>query len=306
MVVPNSSLLRTHGGGGAAADPLAVLGYLTDRDRWLLDVLAEHQVLTTGQLTALAFPSPDVAQRRLLKLTRLDVLDRFRWHVPRGSQPWHYTLGIFGETLLAAARGVEPPRPGEHRARITRLATNPRLQHLIGVNGLFTALAAHARTHPGTGLDAWWSERHCATRCAPFAHPDGYGHWTDSTRTTAFFIEYDTGTEPLTRVIAKLPGYADLATAGGPDIPVLIWVPTARRETNLHATLAQTSPPVTVATACAELTEALSCCPAGPVWLTAPGHPRRTLSDLGTVRPAQPDTPTATDTARPTPEPGSW
>jgi hypothetical protein len=298
-----------HAGAPAPADPLAVLGYLTDRDRWLLDVLDEHQVLTTGQLTALAFPSSDVAQRRLLKLSRLEVLDRFRWHVPLGTQPWHYTLGILGETLVAAARGIEPPRPAEHRTRITRLATNPRLRHLLGVNGLFTTLAAHARTHPSSGLDAWWSERHCATRCAPFAHPDGYGRWTEGTRTTAFFVEYDTGTEPLSRVVAKLPGYADLATAGGPDLPVLIWVPTTRRETNLHAALADADTSVTVATASAELTDSLGYGPAGPVWLTAPGRHRRTLADLGTSLPSGLDRPAAAGTGRPPANldgPGGW
>jgi hypothetical protein len=295
-----------HGGAAAPSDPLAALAFLTDRDRWLLDVLDEHQVLTTSQLTALAFPSSDVAQRRLLKLTRLDVLDRFRWHIPLGSQPWHYTLGILGDALVATARGVDPPRPAEHRARITRLATNPRLRHLIGVNGLFVALAAHARTHPGTALDAWWSEQHCATRTAPFAHPDGYGRWTDGPRTTGFFVEYDTGTEPLTRVVAKLPGYADLATAGGPNIPILIWVPTARRETTLQTKLADTATPLTVATASAELTDALGCGPAGPVWLTAPGQLRRNLSDLSTATPGFPDTPAPATTGRAVADPGSW
>lgn len=281
-----------------------MLGYLTDRDRWLLDVLAEHQVLTTGQLTALAFPSPDVAQRRLLKLTRLHVLDRFRWHVPLGSQPWHYTLGTVGETLAAAARGVEAPRPAEHRARITRLAANPRLSHLLGVNGLFVALAAHARTQRGCSLEAWWSERHAAATCAPFAHPDGYGKWADGARAVEFFVEYDTGTEPLTRLVAKLPGYADLATAGGPNLPVLIWVPSARREANLHAVFAQTITPVTVATASAEHARAVGSSPAGPIWLVAPGRARATLAELGTRVPAGADRPAPANPRPPTAEPG--
>jgi len=68
------------------ADPLVVLRCLTDRDRRLVSVLAEHQVLTTTQVTQLAFPSLDVAQRRLLRLTRLGILDRFRWHALVGSE----------------------------------------------------------------------------------------------------------------------------------------------------------------------------------------------------------------------------
>lgn len=296
-------------GGGRPADPLSVLGHLTDRDQLLLDVLEEHQVLTTRQLTELAFPSLDVAQRRLLKLTRLDVLDRFRWHVPLGSQPWHYTLGPIGETLAAAARGAEAPRAAEHRARITRLAKNPRLAHLLGVNGLFTALAAHARAHPGCSLDAWWSERRAARTCAPFAHPDGYGTWTDGARTVEFFVEYDTGTEPLTRLVGKLPGYADLATAGGPHLPILIWMRSARREANLRAALADASTPVTVASASAEHAQASGASPAGPVWLVAVGRPRATLADLGTRLPAGADTLAAADTGRPMAalgEPATW
>lgn len=55
---------------------------------------------------------------------------------------------------------------------------------------------------------------------------------------------------------------------------------TARREANLHAALADTGSPVTVATASAELTRALGASPAGPVWLTAAGRTRLTLADL--------------------------
>lgn len=92
-------------------------------------------MLTTDQLTQLAFPSLDIAQRRLLKLTRLGVLDRFRWHAIVGTQSWRYTVGHVGATLIAANRGTDPPRTGEHRARVARLAANPRLPHLLGLNG---------------------------------------------------------------------------------------------------------------------------------------------------------------------------
>jgi len=64
------------------SDLLSVLGQLTTRDRQLLDLLDEHEVLTTSQLARLAFPSRSMAQRRLLRLTGLGVFDRFRWHLP--------------------------------------------------------------------------------------------------------------------------------------------------------------------------------------------------------------------------------
>src|SRR5207302_729294 len=109
--------------------------------------------------------------------------------------------------------------------------------HLLGVNGFFTALGAHARTHRATALAAWWSERRCADHYGQIVRPDGYGVWAEGDRRIGFFLEYDTGTEPLSRLAAKLSPYADLAAAGGPDDPVLIWVPSASRESSLHAFL---------------------------------------------------------------------
>ncbi len=289
---PLRSASSRRGGGPAAsdplsagrgADPLIVLRCLTDRDRCLVSVLAEHQVLTTTQVTQLAFPSLDVAQRRLLRLTRLGILDRFRWHALVGSEAWHYTLGPAGAALVAAERGVEAPRPADLRRRALRLAASPRLAHLLGVNGWFCALAEEARTHPGTALVAWWSERRCAEHYGELVRPDAYGAWTENGRQVEFFVEYDTGTEPLARLTAKLGDYAELAVAGGPDHPVLYWLPSTIREAHLHQLLAQRPPTGPVATATAEAAAALDANPAGPLWLTPGSQRRRPLIDLATL-----------------------
>ncbi len=60
-------------------------------------------------------------------------------------------------------------------------------------------------------------------------------------------MEYDTGTEPLDRLLAKVDAYAELATATDIDTPVLFWLPGPGREAALHQALRR--PPVTVATA---------------------------------------------------------
>lgn len=282
-----------HRHGPSTGDALSVTASLTPRDRYLIGVLADQQVLTTHQIARLAFPSLGVAQRRLLRLHALGVLDRFRWHVIVGSQPWHYTLGPVGTTLVAASRGSNAPRLAAHRQHITRLAASPRLGHLLGINDFFTCLAEHARTHPDCGLEAWWSERRCAEQYGQLVRPDGFGRWVERTRRVEFFIEYDTGTEPLTRVAAKLPGYADLITAGGPSHVVLIWLPTANREANLHAALAKLRSTVAVATANGELTPTLAASPAGPVWLPVGATQRCRLIDLAARR----NRPTAANTA---------
>lgn len=55
---------------------------LTERDRLLVFLLAEHQVLTTDQIAQVAFGSLRRAQDRLVRLRVIDVLARFRFSSP--------------------------------------------------------------------------------------------------------------------------------------------------------------------------------------------------------------------------------
>ena len=267
-------------GSRPRSDPLGVVRSLTGRDRFIVSVLAEHQVLTTAQLAQLCFPRLDLAQRRLLRLVRFGVLDRFRWHALVGSEAWHYTLGPAGAALDAAVRGVEAPRPAELRRRALRLAASPRLAHLLGVNGVFCALGAQARNEAGCALVSWWSERRCAEHYGELVRPDAHGVWAEHGRQVAFFVEYDTGSEPLARVAAKICGYAELVAAGGPRHPVCFWLGSAAREAHLRRLLAERRPQLAVATASAELAAALGTGPAGAVWLCVDSERRRRLVDL--------------------------
>ncbi|MHB8669905.1 MAG: replication-relaxation family protein [Acidimicrobiales bacterium] len=257
-----------------------MLGSLTPRDRFLIDLLAEHQLLTTAQLARVAFPSRAMAQRRLLRLHQLRVLDRFRWNQIVGSTDWHYTLGAVGEAIVAARNGTNPPGAAAHARRVERLAASRQIDHLLGINDVFTRLAAHSLLQPDTVLETWRSEKRCAEYCGAIVRPDGYGCWREGDRTVRFYFEYDTGSEPLTKVVAKLPGYDDLALASSSDVLVLFWLPTARRETNLQLAITRAHPKVATATTSAELVAALTGNPAGPVWLTRTGQPRCTLLDL--------------------------
>ena len=152
-------------------------------------------------------------------------------------------------------------------------------------------------------MTCWWSERRCAALWGDLARPDGYGQWTEHAPggpvTTDFFLEYDTGSENLHRVAAKLTGYRDLAARTGITTPVLFWLPTARREASLRALLASSSrgpgtraagavPGVPVATTTPQAA-AGGAGPAGAIWLPAgqPG-PRLRLAQAGGTTPAQP------------------
>src|SRR6266542_1836002 len=66
-----------------APDPAVLASRLTGRDRELCRLVWEHRVLTSVQCAELVFVSPVTARHRLVILTNLWVLDRFRPPSPR-------------------------------------------------------------------------------------------------------------------------------------------------------------------------------------------------------------------------------
>lgn len=249
---------------------------LTTRDRWLLALLHEHKTLTSHQIAELAFGHHSAANRRLLLLYRLRAVDRFRPFTRTGSAPWHYVLGDTGAIILAAQAGVTIGEFGYRRAEALAVARSSQLAHLVGVNGFFTALAAHARHHSDTDLLAWWPEHRCATAWGPTVQPDGFGRWTEDGCQIDFFLEHDTGTETLHRVAAKIPRYTRLITTTAITTPVLIWLHSTARETELHKLIRST--PIPIATASSSTTDT----PAGPIWQLIGRSDRVRLADLAT------------------------
>ena len=230
---PGTATRRATRRPAATADLFAALAArLTGRDRWILGMLAEHRVLTTTQIAALGFPHRRNAERRLAALWQWRCVDRFRPHTVfgAGSAPWHWVLDDAGAAVLTAAYGLPGPAGLAHRrGAALAVAHSQRLSHTVGTN---TLLAGLARTGQ---LGCWWGERRCTAAWGDLARPDAAATWHTPTGAAAgYAVEYDTGTEPLTRVAAKLADYADLAAAVGQVLPVLFWLPTATRETALH------------------------------------------------------------------------
>ncbi|MBQ1123759.1 replication-relaxation family protein [Streptomyces sp. B15] len=248
---------------------------ITDRDQWLAWMLHEHRVLTTRQITRLAFPSLRTAQRRLRALYEYALLDSFRPLVQSGSGPEHYTLGPAGAALLAAQAGCDPSEMGWRPSHTGRIAYSPTLGHDLGTNELLTLLAAHAHT-THTRLTLWLSARSSVRRWGDLVHPDAYAHWyDDGWREVPFFLEYDTGSEQLARVEAKLASYAAFTTATGARPALLIHTRTASREAALRRRLTEParSLHLRVATASADFTTDT---PWGRWWLPLDPPARRT------------------------------
>lgn len=255
---------------------------LLDRDRRLLVLLSEHKVFTTDQIAALEFASVRRAQDRLRKLREMGMLFAFRESLyGGGTSQTRHALGYAGARLIAAARAQTPPTPAKYALELERLACSPMLGHRLGVNGFFAALAAHRnrarRRDPVVpdsvqGLTQWWSERQCAEMFWTHAsgedqlHPDGYGCWEQHGRVVRFFLEYDTGTESLKTVTAKLADYQRFPTD---KFWILLFsVHSARRETGLRAVLSRAlgssySPGLVIATTSRDLAHPDG--PAGPV-----------------------------------------
>jgi Replication-relaxation len=167
------------------------------------------------------------ADLQVTTLYQYRAVDRFRPLAATGSSPLHFVLDEAGALLLAAEDGITTADLGYRRDRAMSVTLSPHLSHDVGANGVFTHLAAAARASGGhQALETWWGRRRCAAVWGENTRPDGYGRWREQLpgrpgAVTDFFLEYDTGTEPLARVIGKLDGYAALAARTGITTPVL-------------------------------------------------------------------------------------
>lgn len=211
---------------------LYVTRRLTERDRTILDMLADHRVLTSDQLTDAFFDSATTARHRLTKLHQLRVVQRFAPFVSKGSAPYHYVLDRLGAEVVAAERGVEAKKLWKQDRSLV-LARTATLQRIVGINGVFTALMHEARRSDARELWLWWSAARCAEWCGDLVKPDGYGIWSVDGMARDFFVEWDRG-EPPEAWAERLGGHADLADALERHVWVLVVASSLRREADLR------------------------------------------------------------------------
>lgn len=256
-------------------------GRATPRDYAILDALHTHRVLTTHQAAALFFDSPDSrrARTRLLQLYRLSAVNRFRPTTGVGSAPWHWILAPVGAHALAHRRGIPFARLRWRHDHALAIAHSTRLSHTTGTTDCLVAFTLAARAIPDAHVETWWGETRCAAEWGRHIRPDAYLRWRERGTVVDAFIEYDTGTEPLARVAAKLPGYAALAHTSAITTPLLLITSGSARERHLADHLAPAAPD-TVPVHLTTTRQLRDPGPAMAIWRSAADPGRRRLADL--------------------------
>ncbi|PSK96234.1 protein involved in plasmid replication-relaxation [Murinocardiopsis flavida] len=264
----------------AARARTALASRLTPRDRAILDALHTHRVLTTHHIAALFYSGHTRRTRtRLATLHDLGAVERFRPHRTSGSAPVHWVLAPAGARALAEYRGIDIAELGYRPDRALAIAHSSRLAHTTGILDVMTVFTTAARSSPGAAVETWWGEVRCAREWGRHARPDAYTRIHTGTARIDLFIEYDTGTEPLERVAAKLPGYAALAAATAITTPVAVITRGHQREAHLAEVLtAATTDRVPVWLSTADRITGPG--PAAPVWRRAAAPSRHSWDAL--------------------------
>lgn len=262
---------------------------LTERDAAIVRLVAQLGVLTTDQIAEAFFTGRKRAWERLTTLHEQGLLDRFRPFAVTGSAPHHYLLGKHGAVLAAVH---DPDHPDHHdparagrRYRAgdaTAMQTRSRLAHSLGVNGVCTALLAHARDNRDCRLIRWRTETQIARHyphpaMPPPVRPDAFLVWRQYGDDLDAFLEYDRGTErPASRLRAKLDGYAKMEDELGASRWVLFAFTSHRHEATVRRDLADQADRLPIATA--TLDPELS--PAEAIWRPLRATRHHTLIDL--------------------------
>lgn len=258
---------------------LSLSRVLTDRDRRLLDDLFEYRVLTIHQIEEMYFTSGPVTRRRMLRLTRLGVVLRFR-PPALGSAPYHYALAPLGARIVAAQRGIEFKELGFREENVEELPYRPEREHLVGTNGFFSRLIFACRADGTHDVAEWWGERRCRRQWGEIVLPDAYGCLRGPEGHVSFFLEYDRGTERPWRLAAKLVAYARIGLGGDSPDALLFCFPDPLRETSARRRLHGVRGLVVATASWDRVGED----PLGAVWLPVGSDHRGRLMDLPGTR----------------------
>lgn len=204
-----------------AAAAQAAMSRLSERDWQVIKHVATLRFVSGDQLARLCFPdvtaaaSARAARRALLRLTRLDVLERLPRRVGgvrAGSAGYVYRLGLVGHRLSVGAGWL----PGRHRRR-SQVPGTLFLAHTLHVAELHTRLVECERSGAIELLaleaepSCWRGLNGAQSQCLK---PDSYvrlglGPYEDS-----YFIEVDRATEGSQALNRQLAAYVRYYRSG--------------------------------------------------------------------------------------------
>jgi hypothetical protein len=192
---------------------------LNDRDRAVLRSVLELRFASGDQLARMHFAGSDPrgARRSLLRLTRLDVLERLPrvvGGVRAGSAGYVYRLGLAGQRL-ALERGWLVNR----RRRRSRVPGTLFLNHALEVSELHTRLTEVERTGRLELLElsaepACWRSYGGVGAQRFVLKPDSFLRVGASDYELVFFIELDRGSEGSRALDRQLRAYAAYYDSG--------------------------------------------------------------------------------------------
>lgn len=203
---------------------------LTENDLAVLFRVLELRFVSGGQLKRLHFAgSTDRAARRaLLRLTRLDTLERLPRQVGgvrAGSAGFVYRLGLTGQRV-ALECGWLP----ERKQQRSRVPGTLFLRHALAVSELHTRLVEADRDGRLELLEAQ-AEPACHRRLPPqtILKPDSYVRLGSGDFEYSYFIEVDLGSEGSRALLRQLRAYATYYDSGREQaergvFPKVLWL----------------------------------------------------------------------------------
>jgi hypothetical protein len=207
------------------------------RDRAVLEDIVWAGYLTTGQVTALHFPTRRRAQRRLRALLDHGLVEA---HLQGDALQRE---NFFSPTPRALTwldeRGAFP----DGRPRTLRLPRPQKLAHALGIRDVFVAFA-RAERDGRFSLDDFRFDGDLASDpdFAPLRLiPDGLASVRRADASHRVGVEYDRGTETTTTLRAKFRVWREvLALGGSPPLQLLVVVSGARRTESVRRLLEET------------------------------------------------------------------
>lgn len=192
---------------------------LTDRDRAVIRSVLELGFVSGNQLARIHFAEADprAVRRTLLRLTRLDVLERLPrvvGGVRAGSAGYVYRLGLAGQRL-ALHYGWLP----ERRRRRSRVPGTLFLNHALEVAELHTRLIEVDRTGRLELLElsaepACWRSYGGVGAQRSVLKPDSFLRLGVGNYELVFFIEVDRGSEGSRALMRQLRAYVAYYDSG--------------------------------------------------------------------------------------------